>query len=353
MKKKLTLLALFLICTTLLTGCFCKHQWQEATCKAPSTCSECGKTRGEPTTHKFLDATCIAPRTCQYCGLTEGSAAEHTWVDATCTAPKTCSVCGETEGDPIDHPWADATTEAPKTCTLCGKTEGEPIKTDPRFKTASAASILGKWGVELVGDSESLGLEGFPGEVRFAVTMNFGPSGEFRYGVEVLDEEAFSDAMVTYTLNKTYAEYAAQGLDQAATDAAFQQYYGVTTEEYVRTTVESMNFNELYDAVFSALNIGGVYYVEAPFIYNAPTWEDEMDITMFGFDDEGGLYIYDYCVEMGLDARFTRITEETAPAESSEEAEDETSEETLPDETTEETASASDPTAETSDAQAA
>ena len=330
LKKKLTLLALLLVCATLLTGCFCDHQWQDATCKAPSTCSECGKTQGEIGTHKFLEATCTSPRTCQYCGLTEGSVADHTWVDATCTAPKTCSVCGETEGDPIDHPWADATTEAPKTCTLCGKTEGEPIKTDPRFKTASAAPLLGKWGVELVGDSVSLGLEGFPGEVTFTMTLDFHPDGTFNYGMELQDEEAFKESMVQYTLAQTYANMAQEGYSKEDADSAIWDNYGMPAEAYVRQTVGAMDFNELFSTVTSAMNIGGVYYVEAPFIYNSLTWDDEMDITMFGFDDEGGLYIYDYCVDLGLDARFTRIEEQA-------EAADDTTEESTPEETVEET----------------
>ena len=30
---------------------------------------------------------------------------EHEWTDATCETPKTCSVCGKTEGDPLGHDW--------------------------------------------------------------------------------------------------------------------------------------------------------------------------------------------------------------------------------------------------------
>lgn len=338
MKKKVSLLLLAAACMMLLTGCFCQHQWQEATCKTPRTCSKCGKTEGETTTHSFLPATCTAPRTCRYCGLTEGTVAEHTWVDATCTAPRTCSVCGAVEGDVLEHSWADATTEAPKTCTVCGKTEGEPIKTDPRFTTSAAAQLLGTWGVQVVGNSESLGLEGFPGEIAFSMTLEFGPDGKFTYGVQVQDEESFKESMVQYTLAQTYAQLAEEGLNQEAADASFWDTYGMTTEQYVRQTVEAMNFNELFSAVSSALNMGGVYYVEAPFLYNALTWEDEMDITMFGFDSEGGLYIYDYFAELGLDARFVKIhpdAEGEEPGEAAEEAAAETEPAAATEETTE------------------
>ena len=67
--------------------------------------------------HQWSDATCTAPKTCSVCGATEGEANGHSWVDATCIAPKTCSACGETEGE------ADADAHScgeDGICTLCG-----------------------------------------------------------------------------------------------------------------------------------------------------------------------------------------------------------------------------------------
>ena len=51
---------------------------------------------------------------------------EHNWADATCTAPKTCTVCGATDGEALGHSFAPATCTAPKTCA-CGATEGEAL----------------------------------------------------------------------------------------------------------------------------------------------------------------------------------------------------------------------------------
>jgi len=51
----------------------------------------------------------------------------HEWKDATCTVPRTCSNCGETSGSAYGHNWKDATLEAPKTCTRCGLTEGSKL----------------------------------------------------------------------------------------------------------------------------------------------------------------------------------------------------------------------------------
>ena len=53
--------------------------------------------------HDFGEATCSEPATCSRCGETTGETLAHTWADATCTTPKTCTVCGETEGELLEH----------------------------------------------------------------------------------------------------------------------------------------------------------------------------------------------------------------------------------------------------------
>lgn len=60
-------------------------------------------------------------------GLALSSVCDHEWVDATCTEPKTCTKCGETEGDPLGHDWAAATCTEPETCTRCGLVNGDPL----------------------------------------------------------------------------------------------------------------------------------------------------------------------------------------------------------------------------------
>ncbi len=156
MKKRMYLLMLAALLCLLLAACGCKHEWAEADCDTPKTCTLCGETEGEPLQHQWKDATCLEPKTCTLCNKTEGEALghafpdgrvpdcenpakctacevleqeakPHTWVDATCDAPKTCSVCNKTEGEKLEHVWQDATCTEPKTCTLCGLTEGAPL----------------------------------------------------------------------------------------------------------------------------------------------------------------------------------------------------------------------------------
>lgn len=155
MKKRMYLLILAALVCLLLAACGCEHEWKEADCENPKTCTLCGETEGEKLEHRWKDATCESPKTCALCQKTEGEALghlyppvetsceepltcdrcgkperearPHTWKDATCTEPRSCMSCWMTEGEPLGHSWQEATCEAPKTCTLCGLTEGVPL----------------------------------------------------------------------------------------------------------------------------------------------------------------------------------------------------------------------------------
>ena len=52
---------------------------------------------------------------CKECGYETGEKGEHDWQDATCTEPKTCSVCKLTEGEALGH-----TTRFGK-CSTCNE----------------------------------------------------------------------------------------------------------------------------------------------------------------------------------------------------------------------------------------
>ena len=53
-------------------GLFCSHEWVEANCQSPKTCSLCGKTKGKAGDHLFSEATQQNPPTCYGCGMTNG-----------------------------------------------------------------------------------------------------------------------------------------------------------------------------------------------------------------------------------------------------------------------------------------
>ena len=78
MKRFISAILLLVFCCTLLTGCFCKHEWQDATCTTPTTCALCGKTEGEAPGHMagdmvtgeidFSAKTSTSYQNCRVCG---------------------------------------------------------------------------------------------------------------------------------------------------------------------------------------------------------------------------------------------------------------------------------------------
>ena len=102
-----------------LSGCGCNHQWQNASCTSPVTCSSCGEKAGTPIGHYWTDPSCVQGKTCIICNTTEGTPTGHTWIEATCTAPKTCSICQLSEGDPVEHDWQTSNKKYPKVCSEC------------------------------------------------------------------------------------------------------------------------------------------------------------------------------------------------------------------------------------------
>ena len=126
------------------------HDWKDATCTAPKTCSVCGATEGSALGHSWKDATCTEPKTCSACGATEGEALGHTWKDATCTEPKTCSVCSAKEGEANGHSfgdWAKVTdAQHARECSVCGEEEVE-------------AHSFGDWTVTKEATEEETGLK--------------------------------------------------------------------------------------------------------------------------------------------------------------------------------------------------
>lgn len=81
-KSKLSKIIIIVIIIALCFGFYegfivCHHDWKEATCTTPKTCSKCGKTEGESLSHKWQQATCTKPKTCERCGETDGNALGH------------------------------------------------------------------------------------------------------------------------------------------------------------------------------------------------------------------------------------------------------------------------------------
>ena len=254
--KKISVLILALVCMLAFTGCCFHREWRAATCTDPKTCVECGETEGE--------------------------ALGHDWEDATCTDPETCDTCNKTKGEPLGHDWVDATTEAPKTCVTCDATEGERIITDERFTTASTIGLQGKWVSEIEVTGDMMDVEGFYGTLTVQIKLDFGNDGTMDMGYTTVNNDEFSAAMADYLITKMYEEFEAEGLDKEAADAAMMDVYGMTTEEYVALIVAELDFA----AIFEAMSITGVYYVDGNQLYTGVSWDMELGASEFALEGD-------------------------------------------------------------------
>lgn len=94
------------------------HNFKEATCTAPKTCTDCGATEGEALGHYYLPATCLSPSKCFRCGDEVGDVGSHDYIEATCTTPKTCRYCNEVVGTANGHNYERKAKKA--TCKEAG-----------------------------------------------------------------------------------------------------------------------------------------------------------------------------------------------------------------------------------------
>ncbi len=303
MNKKLTLIALILVCALALSACGCKHEvWNDANCETPKTCAECGKTEGAPLGHTWAAATCETPKTCETCGKTDGEALGHSWAEADCENPKTCATCKLTEGEALGHSWLDATTEAPKTCETCALTEGERIITDSRFTTAATADVQGKWAYDMKVDGEMMQQPDFDGTLSYRLVLELNNDGTTSMYITLLD----ASDMLAYLKEAMYAELAAAGMDKEAADAAIKESTGMTMDQYVEYVMSMIDF----DSLLGSLNFNGVYYVEDGRLYMGLTWDSQMDPVRFTLEGDTLTLGQDMAGTGEETTVFTRLVEE-------------------------------------------
>ena len=150
-KTILIICCISLLLTFGLTACKneCTHIYDNA---CDVTCNECGEER--TVTHDFADADCLNPKTCTVCGKTEGSALGHEWttpdVDL-CEVQSTCSRCGATDGENKEHTPEndDNDCSTALNCGVCGKEilaagEHSPEKDDGNCTTEQKCTVCGQ-----------------------------------------------------------------------------------------------------------------------------------------------------------------------------------------------------------------
>lgn len=299
MNKKIFAVLSTLVLILLLAGCGCRHEWQDATCTAPKTCSLCEETEGEVLPHTWQDATCTAAKTCSVCNETEGAPLGHTWNEATCTEvrtctvcqategepaghtwkaatcslPKTCSVCQATEGKAAGHKWQEATTEAPKTCSVCKTTDGSKLNTDSRFTTKATKALQGTWVTDVTMTDDTVG------SVECRITMKLGNTGNLTMSSRPKDEASYREKLTQALIQELYAEFANRGLSKEQADEAMILTYGMNVNDYAASYMKGIDLGGIFDSI----SFHGVYYVEGNTLYRAASWGGTFEANPYSF----------------------------------------------------------------------
>jgi len=153
-----------------------------------------------------------------------------------------------------------------------------------------------------------LGIPDFEGDLSFVYNLEFGNAGDMSLMLQIGDEDSFMKAIILASVASTYAELEAQNISKEEADAAMEQEFGMDVEAYMRATMENISMNDLLASVFSAIDLGGVYYVENGQIYAGSDWNAEMDPSDFSLDGDQ-LIINSLSTSLGFDAVFIRATE--------------------------------------------
>ena len=84
--------------------------------------------------------------------------------------------------------------------------------------------------------------------------------------------------------------------------------YDMTIAEYVDEELAAIDLNEMFTAMFGAIDMGGVYYVEDGVIYAGDDWEDDMEGESFTLDG-ASLILESITEEFGTQKAFIRVAE--------------------------------------------
>lgn len=187
----------------------CAHQWVEANCENPRTCTLCRLTEGTALGHQWTEADCITPKTCSRCDAAEGALADHIWLDATCVAPKTCQVCAITEGALLPHRYDDWLKDPVedwmfRNCLDCGQAS-EPVPYDRDRYLVDYAS--GTWAL-----MDPAGMQVLTLNRDMTFDLNNEARGSWSYRIR----EAVNSGLRSWTLNITLTPENGYGVKYAS-----------------------------------------------------------------------------------------------------------------------------------------
>lgn len=196
----------------------------------------------------------------------------------------------ETEPETTEATEPTETAEATEPATTEDTTEPQDDETTGEtyaFDAAAAAPVFGDWSYTLTVTGEQMGVTDFDGELSMAMNFSFGEDGTLTISVDeaAMEESltAFAQDMEAYLVDTMYAQFAAQGMDEAAADAAMQEEYQMSVEEYAAAAMDAMDVSSL-SSLASGMETSGTYAVVGDVIY---TYEDNGASQDYTFTVEG------------------------------------------------------------------
>lgn len=126
--------------------------------------------------------------------------------------------------------------------------------------------IVGKWECVMILDAEDMELEGFDGELVYALDFIFRADGTFTLAedVETITESVkqFEADLVQYTVDLFYAKYEAAGMTRMDADEAMMASFGMSVLEYCRVEVAKQDLAGSVIEGLDEMNEAGTYKIE-------------------------------------------------------------------------------------------
>ena len=206
MKKILCLISVFMLIVVLafsLSSCECNHEWQEATCTTPRTCTKCGETIGTTLYHNYERVGCDEYLRCKDCGTDSTySKSYHSYV-GNCEEIGACFYCGEPSPKALEH-------------TYKGNIHTGIIKCKNCNETISEEDIQGKSTTELTGVEKAY-IYWHLNRYLTATTSY----GSYMYTTD----EAFKMVSQKFYLPKSYLEQDFWGVNSVNNHDYYSYYY--------------------------------------------------------------------------------------------------------------------------------
>ena len=125
--------------------------------------------------------------------------------------------------------------------------EKDDEKDDKKSEDLSE-KIIGTWAVKINITEDMIGMEGVSIE-GIPVTFTFNGDGEVALGFADDAAAILEEQMLDMMVEMMYAELEAQGVGREDADAAFEQVYGASVVDYIKTAMEEMDITSMFAGV--------------------------------------------------------------------------------------------------------